>query len=188
MASFSNIESFVQGTMANDWVFQGNAAFEPVYEGNFEADIDAIAESVGDDSGYFSNDTESLEAEISQIALHDDRHYANIEDESNTFCADVAASNKSSHGSVYGGTRTTYLEKGSAQGKKQKETRMSKTVYHPVHEYEHKTPHKYSKVNKSSRTPLESWENRGERHEWIAYRLEQPPSQAGKRRKSSGRK
>lgn len=173
---------------ANDWVFQGNTAFEPVYEGDFEADIDAIAESVGDDSGYFSNDTESLEVKISQITLHNDRSHANVEVKSDTFYADVAASNKSSRGSIYGGTRTTHLEKGTSQSKKRKEARMSKTVHHPTHEYEYKTFHKFSDVNKSSRTPLEHWENTGERHEWIAYRLEQPPSHSGKRRKSSGRK
>lgn len=204
MASYHNSGPFAPGMSAikyaeNEWAFQCNTIFEPVYEGNFEADIDAIAESIGDDSGYFSNDTDSFEVSNSGVAHYDDRfppyneHKTIKSLHSNNFCTDVTASNKSNHGSIYDRTlnkSTTHLENGTSYGKQPKETRMSKTLYHPVHEYDHKTPHKYSIVSESSGLrPLEIWEATHERHEWIAYQLHQPPKQqSSKRRKTGGRK
>lgn len=206
MTPYHNGGLFALGMTANkytgnDWVFQGNTTLEPVYEGNFDADIDAIAESTGDDSGYYSNDADSFEASNDDVAHYENRpSTSSFQDQTakvphpTSFYADVPASNKSNHGSIYSGTlnkSTTYLERGTSYGKQPKETRISKTLYHPMHEYEHKTPHKYSAVNveSSGPRPIESWASTHERHEWIAYRLEQTPdSPSGKRRKSGSRK
>lgn len=201
MASYNNDEVFALGMTANnyteiDWSFQSNIFLNPVYEGNFEEDIDAIAESIGDDSGYFSNDADSFEASNTNITSYDNSP-SYIESKpsvhSNTFYGDVPASNNSNHGSIYNGTptkSTTHLEKGTSSHKQRKETRLSKTLYHPIHEYDHKTPHKYSSIeNDSCPRPLEQWTKTHERHEWIAYQLEQPPKpQSSKRRKTGGRK
>jgi hypothetical protein len=184
----------------NDWAFQGNTAFEPVYEDNFEADINAITESVGDDSGYFSNDTDTSEANTYDTASYEEpSSHSKVEIETagsdhqeHNFYPDVAASNQSNHGSIYNGTlnkSTTHLEKDSSFGKPAKETRMSKTVYHPVHEYEHKTLHKYSiKSEACDQRPLEIWKAKHEDHEWLAYRLEQPANPQSKRRKTGSKK
>lgn len=187
----------------NDWVFQGSTVFEPVYE-DFEADIDAITESVGDDSGYFSNDTDTFEANTydtpsyEELSSHSEVEVevetAGSDHQEHNFYPDVAASNQSNHGSIYNGSlnkSTTHLEKGSSSGKQAKETRMSKTVYHTVHEYEYKTAHKYSSVKSEAgdQRPLEMWKAKPERHEWIAYLLEQPAKpQSSKRRKTSSKK
>jgi hypothetical protein len=209
MASCNNSELFTPGTTANkytrnDWAFQGNTAFEPVYEGNFEADIDAIAESIGDDSGYYSNDADSSEPNISEFASYEGHSSpSKIEVEiagsvhrQHNFYADAAAaaSNKSNQGSIYNGTlnkSTTHLEKDGSFGKQPKEARMSKTLYHPVHEFEHKPPHKYSSVKSEAgdQRPLKIWKSALERHEWLAYRLEQPAhGQSSKRRKTGVKK
>lgn len=204
MTSYNNSGLFAPDMSANtpignDWAFQGNIALEPVYDGNFEADIDAIAESVGDDSGYYSNDADSSQANICEFALHEDQlPPPNVEIKTAGSVHDVythaAASNKSNHGSIYEATlnkSTAYLEKGTSLGKQPKETRMTKTLYHPVHEYEHNPSHKYSsvKIEAGDQRPLETWEMTYERHEWIAYQLDQPPrDQSLKRRKSNIKK
>lgn len=185
--------------MGNDWAFQGNIASEPVYGGNFNAEIDAIAKSVGDDSGYVSNDADSSKANIYEVTSHEGQsHSPNSGIESagsvHDFYTHAAASNKSNRGSIYEATlnkSTAYLEKGTSHGKQPKETRMSKTVYHPVHEFEHNPSHKYSSLTSEAgdQHPLELWKTTYERHEWIAYRLDQPPKgQSSKRRKSSIKK
>lgn len=201
--SYDNSRLFAPGVSANtimgsDWAFQGSVALEPVYEDNFEADINAIAESVGDDSGYYSNDTDSPKANSHEIASHGDQSPANVEIETAGIVHDVythaAASNKSNHGSIYEATlnkSTAYLEKGISRGKHPKETRMTKTLYHPVPEYERSPSHKYSSVEieAGDQRPLEIWETTYERHEWIAYQLDQPPKdQSSKSRKSSIKK
>jgi len=211
MTSYNNSGLFAPGMTANtytantyaanEWAFQGNITFDPVYEGNFEADIDAIAESIGDDSGYYSNGADSSEANNYEIASYEDHPSpSNVEIEATGsihatfFKGDAAASNKSNHGSIYDGTlnkSTTHLEKGTSYGKQPKETRMSKTLHHPVHEYEHRPSHKYSsaKSEAGDQRPLEIWETTYERHEWIAYGLEQPPNpQSSKRRKTGSKK
>jgi hypothetical protein len=207
MTCYNNDELSAPGMTANKyegndwhWAFQGQIYSDPVYQSNFEEDIGAIAESVGDDSGYFSNDPNSFEARNSDVASYDERFpsacFGNKPSlSSNTFFADVATStsNKSIHGSIYNGTRNksmTHLEKPISYSKQPKETR-SKTLYHHVHEYEHKTPHKYSAMEPTSSRPLslEKWANTNERHEWIAYQLQEPATpQSSKRRKTSGRK
>lgn len=202
MSSYSNSDPFTPGMKAsnfteNDWIFQDNTSLNPIYEGNFEADIDAIAESVGDDSGYFSNDDDSFEASNADVPSHEGPpppvnlgYKPSVH--SDTFYVDMSGSDKSNHSSVDYTTHksTTHLERGTSPSKQRKETRITKTLYDPVHNYEHKTLHKYSAMEYSSASsPLEPWKSTFERHEWIAYRLEQPPNPpSSKKRKTAGRK
>ena len=207
MTSYNNSElsapdMTVNTHTGNGWVFQGKTVFESVYEDIFEADIDPIPESVGDDSGYYSNEAESSEAINYDFILYDDHSSPDILEfetagsvsEQRRFYPNAAASNESNHGSLFDNTlnkSTTHAEKSASFGKKSKETRMSKTVYHPVHEYEHKPLHKYSSVKSEAgdQRPLEIWETTYHRHEWNAYQLEQPvKGRSSKRRKTSSKK
>ena len=207
MTSYNNNELSSPGMTATKyegsgwhWAFQGQISSDPVYEGNFEEDIDAIVESIGDDSGYFSKDPDSFEASECDLASYDDRSTSACFGDkpsipSETFHANMATStsNKSIHGSIYNGTRnksTTHLEEPLSYSKQRKET-QSKTLYHPVHEYEHKKQHKYSAIEPAGprSLALEQWANINERHEWIAYQLQQVINpQSSRRRKSSGTK
>ncbi len=168
-------------TVGNNWAFQDNTFLNPAYEGNFDADIAAVAESVGDDSGYYSNDVDCSEAGNDDFTTHGNPPPSPITEAKpsppfHIFYDDVPASNKSNHGSLYTGAlnkSTTHLEKRSFSSKQRKERRMSKTLHHPTYEYEPKTPHKYSMIKcDSGSCPLELWWGNPERHEMIAYRLE----------------
>lgn len=203
MSSSNNSELCAPGMTANnfsvnDWIFQGNTSLNPVYEGNFEADIDAIADSIGDDSGYFSNDVDSFGASnVGNAGYNTACPPSYLESKSSvhsgTFYADVPASNKSNHGSLDNGTpnrSTTHLEKDNSSSEQRNGRFMTKAICHPFYEYEHKTLHRDSTIEDSNAPrPLEQWASSFERHEWIAYRMEQPPStQSSKKHDTDGRK
>ena len=199
MSSYNNRKLSAPGMTAtsNEWsalAFQGTAFCAPVFEGNFDAEIDAIAESVGD-SGYFSNESDSFEASKASIASYNDRFPpADFECKSSLssahFNADISASNQPNRGSIFNGApnkSTTHLE-GVSSSRKREDRRISKTLYHAPHDYDHKVEHKYSTLESAGPSfALDQWVRTEERHERIAYPLEQLSTlQSSKRRKISG--
>ena len=184
------------GTRPTEWAFVGNVLFDSFYSGNFDEDIDAIVESVGDDSGYFSNDIDALDATNSDVTTNASSHRSPDSGHSmsrlhaDNFYADMPASNKSNHGSSNNdrlNQSTTHLERRPSAT--QNANRLSKTLYHLVQEHEQKTPHKFSSVaSTGSRSfALEHWESTNQRHEWIAYQLDKPASIRISKRRRVGR-
>jgi hypothetical protein len=171
---------------ADDWLFQGNTTPEIYYEDSFEADISALDEA--NDSGYFSS--ENIESSID--ITDDDKSkvsYVWSADglEGDHFSTDAAASTKANHGSIYDGVRnesTTTLEKGtSSPGQTLKSPRAR--LYDDFEDLSLPTYSDYSDyILNTAPLTLQKWVQTPERHESIAYRLEQP---AKRRRTSSGR-
>jgi len=211
MNSYHDFELFSPGMTTNTytvneqnhWVIQGISAAEPVFEDNFDADIAAISEeSTADfwnDSGYHSGSTESFEASSDDITQHHDRQNTTTFPTTPVLPKTIhpgapAASSKSNHASTRRGNlnkSTSHLSRGNQAHKKAKETRLTKTVHHSIHEHEHKTPHMYTTEN-ADEFGLEQWATTQERHERIACgvfnRRQQRDSSSGNRRKTGSKK
>ena len=177
----------LQGAIfAGGWAINDNPALIS-HEGDFDADITALAEEqAADDSGYISSD--GNETKISAISSHcyNTKCAEEFEKFSNdVFYIDTAASTEVNHGSVddltqRGGFNDTKSSKHSRAGR-------GSTTNSQLQEYGGPIRPKYANLSDevSGPSPLESWARTYERHESIAYRLEQTP--AKKRRTATAR-
>lgn len=169
---------------ANDWPFQGNTYPEIRYEDNFEADISAIADS--NDSGYFSS--ENVESNNDNITRSDNPKisypWSTDSLQGDSYSGDTAASAKANHLSIYDGVKkenTATIEKtASPDGHTLKSPRAR--LHDDFEDLSLPTYSEYSDYFLSTApTWLQTWVQIPERHESIAYKLEQP----AKRRKTS---
>lgn len=172
---------------AEDLPFQGNSSLDIHYEDSFEADISALEEA--NDSGYFSS--ENVESSVDNITDDDKCKVSYVWSadglEGDHFSTDAAASAKANHGSIYDGAKnesTTTLGNGtSLPGQTLKSPRAR--LYDEFEEFPLPTYPDYSDYFLSNAPlTLKKWVQTPERHESIAYRLEQP---AKRTRTSSGR-
>jgi hypothetical protein len=177
----------LQGAVfAGGWAINDNPTLIS-HEGDFDADITALAEEqAADDSGYISSD--GNETKISAISSH--CYNSNCAEEFETFSNDAfyiyaAASTEVNHGSVKnptqrGGFNDTKSSKHSKAGR-------GSSTNSQLQEYEGFIRPNNANLSDevSSPSPLESWARTYERHESIAYRLEQ--TSAKKRRTATAR-
>jgi len=173
-----------QKKVADDWPFQGNTSSEISYEDNFDADISLLEESSANDSGYFSG--ENIEFAADKTADDDQGKFSYLwstdSQQGDEFSTDTSASTKPDHGSTYDSIRnesTVTFEKGTSScGQSKKSSKRS-----IIHDIDSSSTPKYSVFSGkvTSPTPLQIWVETHERHESIAYRLEQP----AKRRKTT---
>jgi len=178
---------YTNGKNADDWPFRGNTTTEIHYEDSFEADIGALEEA--NDSGYFSS--ENVESSIDNITDDNKSQVSYVWSadglEGDHFSTDAAASAKANHGSTYDGVKnesTTTLEKTAASPGQTLKSPKAR-LYDDFDELPPPTNSDYSDYFLSTAPSLlQIWVQTPERHEKIAYRLEQP---AKRRRTSSGR-
>jgi len=169
---------------ANDWQFAGNTYLEIHYEDNFEADISAIADS--NDSGYFSS--ENVESHSDKITDNDKLKTSYPQSpgslQGDSYSDDVAASAKANHGSIYDGVQnenTATVEKGTSYNGQTLKSPKAR-LYDDFEELPLPTYSEFSdEFLSTAPTRLQTWVQTPERHESIAYRLEQP----AKRRRTS---
>jgi hypothetical protein len=176
---------FVNGWTSSDFVLFPRSASEIPDEHDFDADITALEKEYGPtDSGYFSSDNfdtgadENVEENKKDVPFvwcqHGHQEY--------TYSTNAAASTTANHGSTYNGVDNQNTATIESAGSHRREKAKKVTI----HNHGGRSPRSYSRSNDKITNPsrLESWLESRERHEVIAYRLEQP---AKRRRTSSSR-
>jgi hypothetical protein len=178
----------LQGAVfAGDWAIHDNPTLIFPQEGDFDADITAVAEEqAADDSGYISSD--GNESKISAISSH--CYNSKCAEEFEMFSNDVeyiyaAASTEVNYGSVNDLTQRGGLN--DAKSSKHSKAGRGSSTHSQLQEYGGSIRPNYANLSDevSGPSPLESWALTYERHESIAYRLEQ--TSAKKRRIATAR-
>jgi len=171
---------------ANDILAQGNTLLYDfiLYENNFNADISALEESgkeerdVGD-SGYFSSENFDSKDGVPGKGQREISYAWSIDDvDGYSFFSDIGASTEVNHGSTYEGIAN---EDNSSDEKGEGSKRQTRSITN----FNNLSLPEYSRSSDkiTGPTSLQRWVQTKERHESLAYRLEQP---AKKRRKAAG--
>jgi len=197
MSSFQDAGQSTRNTNKHD--IRGNKAHESLVQGNLQASpATGLDSTTFEDSGFFEDDETNPRTNRHDykdwILYNNDLPALNTDD----FFADLDASTKANHSSIYDGTNnesTTYIERScvyDAQEDKFRRTNIYDSVYEAVHEWVDQSIYEaindfdirsqpdYSRPSHDPTvlSPLEKWANAYERHESIAYRSEQPTNAA----------
>jgi hypothetical protein len=173
---------------ANDWVFQGNNTTEILYDDNFEADISALEDEGGaNDSGYFSS--ENLESTEDKTLDSEEKKVSSVCStgtlQRDCFSTDTFTSIKVDYRTTYNRVEnesTEIVPKGTSYVSQSLKSSKRGIIY----DFDTPSVTGYSRFSDEiiSPTSLQTWVSTHERHESIAYRLEQP---AKKRKTATGR-
>jgi hypothetical protein len=176
----------------NEHINRGSTPHESLVQGTVEESPATGIDSTNfNDSGFFD-----WEDDETNPYRHDYKDFVLFTGDipivsTDNFFADLDASANTNHGSVYAGLNesTSYAARGPVDGAQTEEYRRN-TFYDPVHEavqqsiaickalndfeIQSQPDHARPSHNAPIFNPLEKWANTFERHESIAYRLEQP--------------
>jgi len=186
----------------NGHINRGSTPHESLARGNWEESPATGIDLINfNDSGFF--DWEDAETNPYR---HDYKDWVLFDGEipivsTDNFFADLDASASANHGSNgLNAERASSAGRGAVDGAQIEENRRT-TFYDPVHEAvqqsiaickalndfesQSQPDHTRPSYDTPTRTPLEKWANTYERHESIAYRLEQSPSPPRPRQQQS---
>jgi hypothetical protein len=196
MASSQNARQ-AQMITNNEHVIQGSMAHKSSPQGIVQASPATGIDSANfNDSGFYDYDYENDETNLHRYNYKDFILFKGDIPNLNTdnFFADLDASTKANHGSIYDGVNdegTSLIERGAVDDSQSEQNRRT-TFYDPVHEaaqqpidqsvldalsdFEIRSQPDYSRQSHHTPilSPLDKWYNTYERHESLAYRLEQP--------------
>lgn len=175
----------------NKHISRGSTPHESLVQGNLqESPATGIDSANFNDSGFFD-----WEDDETNPYRHDYKDWILFEGDipivsTDNFFADLDASANANHRSV-NDESTSYAGRGAVHGAQTEEYRRT-TFYDPVHEAVQQSIALCKALNDfeiqsqpdqarpshdaPNLSPLQKWTNTYERHESIAYRLEQPPS------------